>query len=39
MQWALKFEDLETKTLWLAKATPREWLTAGENGVVSIVQL
>ena len=30
-QWALKFEDLETKTLWLAKATPREWLTPGES--------
>jgi hypothetical protein len=27
--WALKFEDLETQTLWLARATPREWLTAG----------
>ena len=23
--WALKFEELESRTLWLAKATPRAW--------------
>jgi hypothetical protein len=33
--WALKFEDLETKTLWLAKATPREWLTSGGTPLVA----
>ena len=33
--WALKFEDLESKTLWLAKATPREWLASSETPLVA----
>merc|ERR1712166_617548 len=33
--WALKFEDLESQTLWLAKATPREWLTSGGTPLVA----
>lgn len=33
--WALKFEELETRTLWLAKATPREWLTAGAEAIAA----
>ena len=27
----LKFEELESQTLWLGKAIPREWLKAGGN--------
>ena len=30
MQWMLVFEEPETKTLWLGKAVPRDWLVAGE---------
>jgi len=33
--WALKFEELESQTLWLAKATPREWLAAGGEALVA----
>ena len=33
--WALKFEELETRTLWLGKATPREWLTAGSKALTA----
>jgi hypothetical protein len=33
--WALKFEDPETKALWLAKATSREWLTSGGAPLVA----
>eukprot|EP00729_Bicosta_minor_P012126 gene12126-30363_t len=35
LSWALKFEDLESKTLWLAKATPREWLRSGAAPLVA----
>ena len=30
LKWMLCFEEPETRTLWLAKATPRDWLAAGE---------
>ena len=29
LKWMLCFEEPETRTLWLGKATPREWLAAG----------
>ena len=35
LKWLLAFEEPETRTLWLAKATPREWLTAGEAPIVA----
>lgn len=31
LKWMLAFEEPETQTLWLAKATPRDWLAVGEN--------
>ena len=30
LKWMLCFEEPETRTLWLAKATPREWLESGQ---------
>eukprot|EP01051_Picozoa_sp_SAG22_P006147 SAG22_NODE_392_length_11210_cov_3.879669_8_plen_1389_part_00 len=30
LKWMLCFEEPETRTLWLAKATPRDWLVQGE---------
>ena len=33
--WALKFEELESRTLWLAKATPRAWLAPGGTPLVA----
>lgn len=30
LKWMLCFEDPETRTLWLGKAVPRDWLAAGE---------
>ena len=33
LKWMLVFEEPETKTLWLGKATPREWLEAEEKPV------
>jgi hypothetical protein len=35
LKWMLCFEEPETQTLWLAKATPRDWLVAGEAAVVA----
>ena len=32
----LCFEEPETRTLWLAKATPRGWLAAGEAPIVAV---
>ena len=29
LKWLLCFEEPEARTLWLGKATPREWLAAG----------
>ena len=29
LKWMLCFEEPETRTLWLAKATPRDWLVHG----------
>lgn len=29
-KWMLCYEDTSTATLWIAKATPREWLSVGE---------
>ena len=29
LKWMLLFEEPETRTLWLAKATPRDWLAPG----------
>ena len=34
LKWMLAFEEPEGHTLWLAKATPREWLAAGEAPIV-----
>ena len=33
LKWALVFEDPESKTLWLGKAVPREWLSVGEDPI------
>eukprot|EP00729_Bicosta_minor_P023545 gene23545-10381_t len=30
LKWMLCFEEPETRTLWLGKAVPRDWLAAGE---------
>ena len=30
LKWMLAFEEPESRTLWLAKATPRDWLAPGE---------
>ena len=35
LKWMLCFEEPETRTLWLAKATPREWLKAGETPIAA----
>ena len=34
LKWMLVFEEPETRTLWLAKATPRDWLAPGEAPLV-----
>ena len=34
LKWALVFEEPESRTLWLGKAVPREWLAAGEAPIV-----
>jgi len=34
LKWMLVFEEPETRTLWLAKATPRDWLAPGESPLV-----
>ena len=31
LKWMHVFEEPETHTLWLAKATPRDWLAPGES--------
>ena len=33
LKWMLVFEDPNTRTVWLGKATPREWLAAGATPV------
>ena len=33
LKWMLVFEEPETRTLWLGKAVPRDWLAAGETPV------
>ena len=33
LKWMLCYEEPETKTLWLAKATPRDWLAVGQEPV------
>ena len=35
LKWMLVFEEPETRTLWLAKATPRDWLALGELPLVA----
>jgi len=35
LKWMLCFEEPETRTLWLAKATPRDWLVAGEAPITA----
>ena len=35
LKWMLAFEEPETRTLWLAKATPRDWLAAGQDPIVA----
>ena len=30
LKWMLVYEEPETRTLWLGKALPREWLAVGE---------
>ena len=34
IKWMHVFEEPETRTLWLAKATPRDWLALGETPLV-----
>jgi len=34
IKWMHVFEEPETRTLWLAKATPRDWLVPGEAPLV-----
>ena len=34
LKWMLLFEDPTNQTLWLAKATPREWLSPGQAAIV-----
>jgi hypothetical protein len=34
-RWMLVFEDPESETLWLAKATPRKWLEDGKTTEVA----
>ena len=31
LKWMLLFEEPSTRTVWLAKATPREWLSGGSG--------
>ena len=33
LKWMHVFEEPETHTLWLAKATPREWLSPGQPAI------
>ena len=33
LKWMLCFEEPETRTLWLAKAMPRDWLAVGQAPV------
>lgn len=35
LKWMLAYEEPKTRTLWLAKATPRDWLVAGEAPLVA----
>ena len=35
LKWMLCFEEPESRTLWLAKATPRDWLAPGEAPLVA----
>ena len=35
IKWMLCFEEPETRTLWLGKAVPRDWLRAGETPIVA----
>ena len=35
LKWMLCFEEPQTRTLWLAKAVPRDWLVAGEAPLVA----
>jgi hypothetical protein len=35
LKWALTFEDVATRTIWIGKALPREWLRVGERAVVA----
>ena len=35
MKWMLCYEEPEARTLWLAKATPRDWLAPGEDPLVA----
>ena len=37
LKWALVFEDPESRTIWLAKALPRDWLDAGQTVVAAHV--
>merc|ERR1711971_1095790 len=34
LKWALLFEEPDNRTLWIAKALPRDWLAPGANQVV-----
>ena len=35
LKWMLCFEEPQTRTLWLAKATPRDWLEVGEGPIAA----
>jgi hypothetical protein len=35
LKWMICFEEPQTRTLWLGKAVPRDWLVAGEAPLVA----
>jgi len=35
LKWMLCFEEPESKTLWITKATPRDWIAPGEEPLIA----
>ena len=35
LKWMLLYEEPETRTLWLGKATPRDWLSPGQPAIAA----
>ena len=35
LKWMLCFEEPQTRTLWLGKAVPRDWLVTGEAPIAA----